>query len=523
MKSKILKFIFIFLFSIFYSIIFFNSALASPRWLRLSWNSTDRTDTTMTISWTDSDPGGGVVEFREYGGTSRTLNAIAEDTGSGVLDITYTVTLTGLSPSTTYEYRVQSAGTWSDWKQFATPPPIKSCSPVRIIAGGDGRGGEAFWDPGYVSRHWDNILNYIKNEAPNLMVYSGDIVHDGSEDRQWEEWLNISEPLTSVIPFLAVLGNHDDGPGDGDNQWFNKIFAQPKSGAGVLNESFDPDGDGIEDFWAIVVANVLLIGLSTEGVPPAPQHAFLQNVISTWDSQVDWKILFFHRPLWSSGAHGSNDGDMLDANNLIGIIDDYGIDFVICGHDHDYERMHPAKGGYGGRPRIITPLPDDGGNSGVAQGPIHIVSGGAGSFTNFVMFCRVDACFVASGNLNYMVMDFLGDRVSVVVRDLGPILTLNDATMRPEPLDSFTVLKASSICQSQSTEEEEMEIVPEIADDMNEQYDNDFMEETTGENQILEFLDIMDTIQNEDMGNDSEQDVAGEINSKKGCGCILIR
>jgi hypothetical protein len=505
-----------YIFLLIFSFPLANTLHASPRWLRLSWTSIDSTDSTMTVAWTDTDGSGGNVEYRPSGGTSSTVSAAAEDTGSGVLDVTYEATLTGLLPSTAYEYRVQSGGAWSDWKTFATPPPVGACNPVRIAIGGDGRGGEAFWDPGYVSRHWDNIAGYIKNEMPNLMIYSGDIVHDGSEDVQWEEWLNVSEFITSEVPFMTIMGNHDDGPGEGDNQWYNKIFALPKSGAGLLSPAFDPDGNGVEDFWAIVVGNILMVGLSTEGVDPAVQQTFLQDTIAAWDWRVDWKFVFFHRPLWSSGAHGNNEGNMLDADNLIGIIDDYGVDFVICGHDHDYERLHPSRGGYGGRPRVVNPLPDDGGNSGIADGTIHIVSGGAGSFTNFVMFCRVDGCFVSSGNLNYMVFDIMGDRASVVTRDLGPILTLADATMRPDPMDVFTVYKRSSICDTLPDEvPEEVDAVEPVEPPVEVPDEADAAQDDAA---AADWDSIAPPDGEEEQAGEGEENHAGA-----GCGCVLVQ
>lgn len=496
--------------------------LSSPRWLRLSWTLKNSTGTSMTIAWNDSDPSGGTVEYRIIGGESVTIEAVPHDTGSSVLNITYEATLTGLIPSTTYEYRVHSGGGWSEWKVFSTPPSIGSCAPVRIVVGGDGRGGEAFYDPGYVSRHWDNIAGYIKNEMPNLMVYTGDIVHDGSEEQQWVEWFGISEFLTSEVPLMPVIGNHDDGPGDGDNQWYNKMYALPPCGAGQFPPEIDPDGNGIEDIWYIVIGNVLLIALSTEGVEPSIQHQFLEEVLSEWDGAVDWKFLFFHRPLWSSGLHGNNDGDMLDADNLIGIIDDYSIDFVICGHDHDYERFHPSKGGYGARPRIINPLPEEDGNSGVADGTIHIVSGGAGSFTNFLMSCRVEGCHVSSPNLNYIVFDITGATLHAVVRDLGPILTLAEAWMRPDPIDVFTVYKRSSICSSPPPDE-----IPENQEEIAEFVDNDNVAEFPLSDTTT--LELTDELSSETVEASAEPTIEETVEvaeppptqTTKGCSCFF--
>ena len=486
----------------------------------------------MTVAWTDNDGSGGTVEYKPLSGTVLTLAATPSDTGSGRLNVTYEATITGLTVSTTYEYRVQSGGSWSEWKTFTTPPPVGSCEPIRLVIGGDGRGGEAFYDPGFVSRHWQVIAESVHNESAHAMIYTGDLVHDGGEDAQWEDWFNMSALLTAETPVLPVLGNHDDGPGDGDNQWYNKTFALPLSSAGEWDESMDPDENGVEDIWAVVIGNVLLIGLSTEmgESEKAIQQAFLQNTISTYDAIVDWKFVFFHRPLWSSGAHGSNEDDKIGAGTLIGLIDDYGVDFVICGHDHDYERFHPSKGGYGGRPRVINPLPGDGGSSGIADGTIHVVSGGAGSFTNFVMSCREDGCFVASGNLNYMVFDINRDRADVVVRNFGsiPLLPWVNVSLQPDPLDVFSVSKASSVCGTLPDEppDEPPDIpdVPDIADpppDDTVSPEDDATIEPV-EDAIAPDADAVEDLPADTVPADATDDHGEEPPTEEGCGCRFI-
>jgi hypothetical protein len=333
-----------------------------------------------------------------------------------------------------------------------------------MVAAGDGRGGESFWDPGFVSRHWDDIAAQILADEPLLMLYGGDIVHE-PETEQWAEWFEVSEMLTSQVPVMPAIGNHDDGPGSGDGQWYNKMYALPKGGAGELDSSVDPDGDGVEDMWAIVVGNTLLVTLSTEGIDVDVQHDFLSDVLDTWRSQVDWVFLQFHRPLWSSGVgHGSNEDDKLEAAVLIEIIDDASVDFVLAGHDHDYERFHPMWGGYGTRPHVINPLPGPDHDSGVPDGVIHMVTGGAGSFTNLVMTCREDGCHRSSPNLHYIVFDVSPLRVDAVVRNMGSILSLSDASLKPDPIDTFSVEHTSSVCEM-VTPDEEPEIVPEPTED----------------------------------------------------------
>lgn len=489
-----------------------SSAFPAPRWLRVSWTITESTDTTMTVSWNDDDAGGGTVTWRESGTTTESSTAATvSDTGDARLDYVYEATITGLLPFTFYEYSVSSGGGTSEWKPFRTAPSIGSCQPFRLAAGGDGRGGEAFWDPGFVSRHWDNIAAEILAERPLAMLYGGDIVHEG-EAEQWQEWFSISELLTESVPVMPAIGNHDDGPGEGDGQWYNKMYALPRGGAGSLDTTVDPDGDGVEDMWAIVVGNALLVTLSTEGIDVDVQHAFLDSVLTAYRSRVDWVFLQIHRPLWSSGiGHGSNEDDTLRAADLITYIDDAPVDFVLAGHDHDYERFDPMRGGYGTRPHVINPLPPPGYNDGIPDGTVHIVTGGAGSFTNLIMSCREDGCRVPSPNLHYMVLDVEPLQVTATVHDMGPILTFADAWKRPAPIDTFTIRRATSVCDDVTPDEEPetVEPPPDVVTDPGTEPAPDLPEETPADVPVDTPADPTET----DPGDDGPE--------SSGCGCAL--
>ena len=61
-------------------------------------------------------------------------------------------------------------------------------------------------------------------------------------------------------------------------------------------------------------------------------------------SGSDWKIAFFHHPLYSSGGtHGS---DVKLREQLEPLFLKYGVDVVFSGHEHFYERIKPQKGIY---------------------------------------------------------------------------------------------------------------------------------------------------------------------------------
>ena len=58
-------------------------------------------------------------------------------------------------------------------------------------------------------------------------------------------------------------------------------------------------------------------------------------------STAPWKVAFFHHPPWSSGAHGSQ---LLMRREFAPLFEKYGVDLVLTGHDHDYERTKPMVG-----------------------------------------------------------------------------------------------------------------------------------------------------------------------------------
>ena len=406
---------------------------AAPRWERLSW--TGPTDTTMTVTWTDDAPGTGQVEYRRLGDPgSATLPADGTPTGSGDLDITYTATLTGLEPSAEYEYRVESGGSWGGWFPFRTAPAPGSCEPVRFAALGDNRGQELL---GFyiASLQWDDVAIAVAGEAPLFTLDTGDFIYDGSNTEQWPPEMDHTTPLSRVSPFFLEFGNHDDGPGEGPGANFNMVFNYPHDGP-----------DGVDDYYHFITGNVLVVGLSTYTYSMDVQIDWLRTLLEAHVADVDWRVVFFHTPVWSSGAHGSNEDDKPRAARLVPLLDEFGVDLVLNGHDHDYERFHPSRGGYGGIPRVWTPLPLDGGTRGVAEGTTYIVTGGAGALANPIFTATLPGNARGSNHLNFVLADVEGGTMRLTARDCGQQLTSWTTADCSGTLESIVFEKDSIVC-----------------------------------------------------------------------------
>jgi MYXO-CTERM domain-containing protein len=381
---------------------------AAPRWIRLSW--TQAPATSLTVTWND-DGAAGQAEIRPINGTATTIPSTAVTTSVSEFDYTHVATFTGLQPDTPYEYRVESQATWSGWQATRTAPAPGDCTPFTFVAVGDGRGEDIFLLGYSQSGQWTGVMGHIVGENPLFVLHSGDYVHDGVEIDQWVTELDTLPTISALFPFFMAQGNHDDGPGEGASAHYNMIFSYP-----------DVNPDNAEDYYSLIMGNVQVICLSTHSFDMVDQINWMDAELTAQAGTVDWRVVFFHVPIWSSGAHGSNENDTPRADLMLPVLESHGVDLVINGHDHDYERFHPSYGGHNAGPRVVNPLPFDSNTRGEADGVIYIVSGGGGALLNPLFAVSEQGSAVGSNNLNYAVIRVEGDTLRVTTRDLGPCL-----------------------------------------------------------------------------------------------------
>jgi calcineurin-like phosphoesterase family protein len=124
--------------------------------------------------------------------------------------------------------------------------------------------------------------------------------------------------LDAGVKFYASLGNHDAR---------EQRYYKPFNMEGQLYYTFNPKPD--IRFFALE---------STYPVPEQIQWAEKELKAST----SDWKIVFFHHPLYSSGDRHGSDIRLRDV--LEPLFLKYNVSVVLNGHDHFYERVKPQKG-----------------------------------------------------------------------------------------------------------------------------------------------------------------------------------
>jgi 3',5'-cyclic AMP phosphodiesterase CpdA len=133
---------------------------------------------------------------------------------------------------------------------------------------------------------------------------------------------NVYADLFRHVPFYPSAGNHDYKTQQGAP--FRDVFALP--------------GNGGEKWYSYDWGRVHFAALDTEADYDA-QMTWLDADLAA--STLPWKIVYLHRPPYSSGGHGS---DTALRNKLAPILKRHGVRLVLAGHDHNYERTTAQDG-----------------------------------------------------------------------------------------------------------------------------------------------------------------------------------
>ena len=223
--------------------------------------------------------------------------------------------VTGLQPDTIYCYGIDGESQMTARAGFRTAPSRDSTAPVRFLAFGDsGGGGEAQYA----------LLDQMMDFPYELMVHTGDIAYDNGTLGEFEaNVFGVYAGLFRSIPFFPAAGNHEYN-NSATAAPFRSVFSFP----GLTGESWYSFDWGPIHFAAI----------DTEADYDT-QMAWLDDDLASTDRA--WKIVYLHRPPYSSGEHGSDTG--LRAK-LAPVVQNRGVQLVLAGHDHDYERMTPQNG-----------------------------------------------------------------------------------------------------------------------------------------------------------------------------------
>src|SRR5215831_2991051 len=323
---------------------------------------------------------------------------------SGQTVFTYHTHLDHLQPDTQYIYEALNDGAAPVTGTFRTGPAGRSRG-FRFTSFGDqavpmkiGAGlGPWTVNAGY-------IVPAVEALDPLFHLFNGDLCYANVSDdpvSTWTAFFNNDTKSAANRAWMLSAGNHENEVGNGPQGYlsYQTRFALPDNGS--------PGFRG--NWYAFTVGSIRVISLNNDdvclqdggfsgfrrdhvptyvsngdnpyinGYSSGAQRAWLERELARarGSDEIDWIIVCMHQVAMSS-AH-FNGADLGIRQNWLPLFDRYGVDLVVAGHEHHFERTFPVRGVLSGS-SLLTPAPQssDPALMDTSLGTVHMIIGGGG-------------------------------------------------------------------------------------------------------------------------------------------------
>jgi hypothetical protein len=327
------------------------------------------------------------------------------------------VALTGLASSTKYFYSVGTAAAAfaSSPDQFFTTSPAGE-KPTRIWVIGDAGTGTA--SQTQVRNSFDA---YTGTRGTDLWLMLGDNAYQSGTDAEYQT--NVFDVYGQTFEQAVVwptVGNHDTAQSTQFDPTipYYQIFTLPK------NAEAGGVASGTEAYYSFDYGNihfVCLDSMTSDRSPTGPMATWLATDLA--QTTKEWLVAYWHHPPYSKGSHDSDtDLQMSEMRqNIVPILESYGVDLVLTGHSHSYERSFLIDGHYGvsstwdpatmlkqgGSGQDPTPYAKPGTEA--RAGAVYAVAGSSGQTSGGTL--DHPAMYVSFSRLGSLVLDIDGNRL----------------------------------------------------------------------------------------------------------------
>ncbi|MFI6763396.1 fibronectin type III domain-containing protein [Micromonospora sp. NPDC050417] len=251
------------------------------------------------------------------------------NTSLGYASNYHTVEFTGLKPNTRYTYRVGDGTNWGEWSDFTTA--AEGFSPFSFIYYGDAQN--------YLDSALPRVFRQAFADRPEakMIVNAGDLIDSANSEEQWGQWFDADGFINSQVNNIAIPGNHEYS-GSALSSFWAPQFPFPANGpqwpAG-MESALDKTA------YYTDYQGVRFIGLNSnvQSIPEvmAVQTAWLEGVLK--NNPNKWTVVTFHHPVYSNTGTRNNP----QVRDQWGpLLEKYGVDLVLQGHDHSYARGNVA-------------------------------------------------------------------------------------------------------------------------------------------------------------------------------------
>ena len=398
----------------------------TPEQIHLTWG--DDPATSVVVSWASAGPADRPRVRADGHATVPAVRRTYTDGINGETVWTYHARIGGLRPGASYSYTVTADNDANAAQPFAgtfrTAP--------------QGRAGfrfTSFGDLATPNTQW--VLSYgqsacavgaVESFRPLFHLLNGDLcyadLNPTVQPAVWRDFGDNNQASAAFRPWMPCPGNHEVEFGNGPQGYTSYLtrYLLPDNGVpgfrgrwyafragSALFVSLDASDVIYQDAGAFVAGPAPLTPVASTGNPPiepgtsfyirgysrGAQTAWLRRTLgeAREDDSIDWIICQMHQDATTSSETGNgSDAGLREA--WLPLFDEFQVDLVLCGHDHDYERSFPVRGfdsmagteiATGAPVQTYRPHPvttTDTGTFDTSQGTVHLILGGGGTDAN---------------------------------------------------------------------------------------------------------------------------------------------
>jgi hypothetical protein len=413
----------------------------------------------ITVRWRTDQATNSRVRY----GTS--LGSLTSNADNAAVSTDHEVTVSGLAADSTYYYSIgTTTATLAGGDAnhfFVTSPATGTATPTRIWVLGDS--GTANANAQAVR---DAYLNFAGATHTNLWLMLGDNAYNNGTDPEYQAAVfNMYPTMLRKSVLWPTIGNHDTAQSTNPppDLPYHQIFTLP------TNAEAGGIASGTEDYYSFDYGNIHFICLDSMTSDRSVNGAMMTWLQSDLASTLQpWIIAFWHHPPYTKGSHDSDTETQLIEmrQNALPILEAGGVDLVLTGHSHSYERSFLIDGHYGSSNTFNDSMKKNGGDgrddgngaytkpsAGPAphEGAVYAVAGSSGQTSGGLL--NHPAMFISLNSLGSMVLDLDSNRLDAKFLNSAGVVadhfTMIKGSIPPSPPAAPTNLNATTVSSSQ--------------------------------------------------------------------------
>ncbi len=351
--------------------------------------------------------------------------------------------LTGLRPASDHVYFAVHAGAQPEFGSFTTAP--KGRAALRFTSFGDqgtptlGKlSGGKYVNDNLGSPAAADLPAGVERVQPLFHLFNGDLCYANlatDRVRTWSDFWDNNTRSARHRPWMPAPGNHENELGNGPIGYraFQTYFATPRQPGQT---------DTTRGLWySLKAGSVKVVFLANDdvclqdagdsyvrGYSGGAQKTWLERELRSAraDRDIDWIVVCMHQVAIST-ADQFNGADLGIRQEWLPLFDKYGVDLVVCGHEHHYERSHPVRGRRDNATLTPIPVSTDTDVVDTSQGTVHMVLGGGGtSAPSNQLFFDPPACRVIT-SVSGTADPATGKRTPTYTKEDAPWSAVRDA------------------------------------------------------------------------------------------------